>query len=123
MTSNLLCSKKDTEGIVRTNRMLNTEDSIEVLQQSFQTCSKLGDLTLQGTICRGPWQLRLFITCIQYATDIELHVHTYAVGEADITAREGSPHNVLHLSSYQLYLNSLCCYCTWLQSFSLTTSK
>ena len=37
---------------------------------------------------------------MQYATDIELHVHTYAVGVADIAAHEGSPHNVLHLSSY-----------------------
>ena len=38
-----------------------------------------------------------------YATEIELHVHIYAVGVAgvaDIAAREGSPHNVLHLSSY-----------------------
>ena len=50
-------------------------------------------------ICRGPWQLRPCIACIQYATDIELHVHTYAVGEADITACEGSPHNVLQSSS------------------------
>ena len=34
------------------------------------------------------------------ATDIELrHDHTYAVGVADIAAREGSPHNVLHSSS------------------------
>ena len=31
--------------------------------------------------------------------DIELHVHTYAVGVADIAAREGSSHNVLHSSS------------------------
>ena len=44
MTSNWLCSKKDTEGIVRTNRMWNTKDSIDVSQQSFQTCPKLGDL-------------------------------------------------------------------------------
>ena len=36
---------------------------------------------------------------MHYATDIELHVHTYAVGVADIAAREGSPHNVLHSSS------------------------
>ena len=36
---------------------------------------------------------------MQYATDIELHVHTYAVGVADIAAREDSPHNVLHSSS------------------------
>ena len=28
---------------------------------------------------------------MQYATDIKLHVHTYAVGAADIVAREGSP--------------------------------
>ena len=34
-----------------------------------------------------------------YATDIKLHVHTYAVGVADVVAREGSPHNVLHSSS------------------------
>ena len=46
MTSNLLYSKKDTEGIARTNRMRSTEDSIDVSQQSFQTCPKLGDLTL-----------------------------------------------------------------------------
>ena len=42
MTSNLLCSKKDTEDIVRTNRPLNTKDSVEVSQQSFQTCPELG---------------------------------------------------------------------------------
>ena len=36
---------------------------------------------------------------MQYATDIKLHAHTYAVGVADIAAREGSPHNVLHSSS------------------------
>ena len=35
LTSNLLCSKKDTKGIIRTNRPLNTEDSVEVLQQSY----------------------------------------------------------------------------------------
>ena len=46
---------------------------------------------------RGPQQLRLH--CMQYATDIKLHVHTYAVGVADTAAREGSPHNVLHSSS------------------------
>ena len=39
------------------------------------------------------------VHCMQDATDIELHVHTYAVGVADIAAREGSPHNVLHSSS------------------------
>ena len=33
------------------------------------------------------------------AIDIELHVHTYAVGVADKAAGEGSPHNVLHSSS------------------------
>ena len=45
-----------------------------------------------------PRQLRF---CIESnnATDIELHVHTYAVGIGDIAAREGSPHNVLHSSS------------------------
>ena len=32
-------------------------------------------------------------------TSTELHVHSYAVGVADIAAREGSPHNVLHSSS------------------------
>ena len=37
--------------------------------------------------------------CMQYTTDIELHAHTYAVDVADIAAREGSPHNVLHPSS------------------------
>ena len=37
--------------------------------------------------------------CMQYATNIKLHVHTYAVGVADTAAREGSPHNVLHSSS------------------------
>ena len=43
-------------------------------------------------------ELRL---CIPHnnATDIELHVHTYAVCVADIAVREGSPHNVLHSSS------------------------
>ena len=54
---------------------------------------------LQCAICRGPRQLRLH--CMQYATEIELHVHTYAVGVAYIAAREGSPHNVLHSSSYK----------------------
>ena len=51
-----------------------------------------------------PRQLRL---CIESnnATDIELHVHTYAVGVGDIAAREGSPHNVLHSSS--LYYHAL----------------
>ena len=39
------------------------------------------------------------------ATDVELHVHTYAVGAADIEAHEGSSHNVLHSSSFNLYLN------------------
>ena len=39
------------------------------------------------------------VKTMQYATDIELHVHTYAVSVADITACEGSPHNVLHSSS------------------------
>ena len=34
-------SKKDTEGIVRTNRMRSTENSVDVSQQSFQTCPKL----------------------------------------------------------------------------------
>ena len=48
---------------------------------------------LQGT--RGPWQLRLCIAC-NNATDIELHVHTYAVGVADKAACEGSSHYVLH---------------------------
>ena len=52
-----------------------------------------------GRDCRGPRQLRLCIAC-NNATDIELHVHTYAVGVADIAAHEGSPHNVLHSSSY-----------------------
>ena len=36
---------------------------------------------------------------MQYATDIELHVHTSVVGVADIATHEGSPHNVLHSSS------------------------
>ena len=58
MTSNLLCSKKDTEGIVRTNRMLNTEDSVEVSQRSFQTCPKLGDLTLIGNGMSSTGQVR-----------------------------------------------------------------
>ena len=44
--------------------------------------------------------LRLCIVC-NNATDIKLHVHTYAVGVADIAAHEGSPHNVLHSSSTQ----------------------
>ena len=46
MASNLLCEKKDAKGIVRTNCPLNTEDSVEVSQQSFQTCLELGNLTL-----------------------------------------------------------------------------
>ena len=37
------------------------------------------------------------------AIDIELHVRTYAVGVADIAARKGSRHNVLHLSSSNNY--------------------
>ena len=53
--------------------------------------------------CTGCNLLRLSAAktmhCMQYATDIELHVHSYAVGVADIAAREGSPHNVLHSSS------------------------
>ena len=53
---------------------------------------------MQGVIRPGPRQLSLCIAC-NIATDIEPHVHTYAVGVADIAAREGSPHNVLHLSS------------------------
>ena len=44
---------------------------------------------------------------MQDATDIELHVHTYAVGVADIAAHEGSPHNVLHSSSYVCLLFQL----------------
>ena len=39
--------------------------------------------------------------CMQYATDIKLHVHTYAVGAADIVAREGSSRNRPHSSSSQ----------------------
>ena len=35
--------------------------------------------SIQEAICRGPWQLRLCIAC-NNATDIELHVHTYAIG-------------------------------------------
>ena len=54
---------------------------------------------VQDTICRGPRQLRLCNACTEYATNIELHVHTYAVGVADIAACKGSPHNVLHSSS------------------------
>ena len=37
--------------------------------------------------------------CMQYATDIDLHVHSYAVDVSDIAACEGLPHNVLHSSS------------------------
>ena len=37
----------------------------------------------------------------------ELHVHTYAVGVADIATREGSPHNVLHSSIYDVILSVL----------------
>ena len=78
---------------------------------SFATCHACIDLhdliyMIDGALYRaqfvGPWQLRL---CIAYnnATDIKLyvHVHTYAVGVADKAAREGSPHNVVHLSSVQ----------------------
>ena len=32
-------------------------------------------------------------------TSSYMFMHTYAVGVVDIAAREGSPHNVLHLSS------------------------
>ena len=41
---------------------------------------------------------------MHYATDIELHIHTYAVGVADIAACEGSPHNVLHSSSINIVI-------------------
>ena len=37
-------------------------------------------------------------------TDIKLHVHTYAVGVADIASGEGSPHNVLHSSSIHIMI-------------------
>ena len=48
--------------------------------------------------------------CMQYAIDIELHIHTYTVGVADIAARElGSPHNVLHSSS----IIKVHCYKNW----------
>ena len=42
---------------------------------------------------------KLICIACNNATDIELHVHTYAVGVADIAACEGSSHNVLHSSS------------------------
>ena len=42
--------------------------------------------TVQGAICWGSRQLRLYAL---YATDIKLHVYSYAVGVADIAAREG----------------------------------
>ena len=58
-------------------------------------------------ICRGPRQLRLCIAC-NNANNIELHVHTYAVGVADIAAHEGSPHNVLHSSSNTIAAASRC---------------
>ena len=70
---------------------------------------------VQGAICRGPWQLRLCIAC-KNATDIELHVHTYAVGVADIAASEGSPHNVLHSSSIYIYM-FISMYCTSFRKF------
>ena len=60
---------------------------------------------VQGAICRGPRQLRLCIACKMHCTNTELHVHTYAVGVADIAAREGLPHNVLHSSSYYTAVN------------------
>ena len=68
------------------------------------TCSIDWQCIVQGAISQGRWQLRLCIACSN-ATDIELHVHTYAVGVADIAAHEGSPHNVLHSSSYRSGLN------------------
>ena len=45
-----------------------------------------------------PRQLSLWIA-YNNATDIKLHVHTYAVVVADIAACEGLPHNVLHSPS------------------------
>ena len=43
----------------------------------------------RARFCRGPQQLRLCIACTaEYATDIELHVHTYAVS---VAAREARP--------------------------------
>ena len=54
---------------------------------------------VQGAICQAPRQLSGLCSACNNATDIELHVHTYAVGVADVAAREGSPHNVLHSSS------------------------
>ena len=44
---------------------------------------------------------------IDYACSDANHIrHTYAVAVADTAAREGSPHNVLHCSSY----TELCLY-------------
>ena len=57
---------------------------------------------VQGVICRGPRQLELH--AIMQLTSSYVHVHTYAVGVADIAAREGSPHNMLHSSSYSYML-------------------
>ena len=57
------------------------------------------------TIVTHAIMLLMSIAC-NNATDIEPHVHTYAVGVADIAAREGSPHNVLHLSSKVMQLES-----------------
>ena len=58
---------------------------------------------VQGTICRGPQQLRLCIACTEYATDIELQCSHLCHWWADMAASEGSPHNVLHSSSVHVY--------------------
>ena len=50
---------------------------------------------------------------MQLSSVIELHVHTYAVGVADIASCEGSPHNVLHSSSINsaVAYNAVCLQC------------
>ena len=74
---------------------------------------------MQGAICRGPWQLRQYIAC-NNAIDIKLHVHTYAVGVADIAACEGSPHNVLHSYASSIYIShNLLKYSFWQQAADL----
>ena len=78
-------------------QIIETNSILHLQWVTTSMCTLLVQLG-QAVICRGPRQLRLCIAC-NNATDVELHVHTYAISIADIAAHEGSPHNVLHSSS------------------------
>ena len=79
------------------------------LQWAKLCASKTGvdwQYIVQGAICWGPRQIRLCIACNMQLTSSYI-VHTYVVGVADTAAREGSLHNVLHLSRYiELYFHA-----------------